>query len=87
MRSRWTGPEALAPRQLPNEACYTSERHDNGFLCDCFNLGIGRTSNSMHWRNDQHSELHDDGSASGTHSLESAHHGAAVKGASVQRTS
>ena len=46
MRSRWTGPEALAPRQLPNEACYTSERHDDGFLCDCFNPGIGRTSNS-----------------------------------------
>jgi hypothetical protein len=46
MRSRWTGPEALAPRQLPNEACYTSERHDDGFLCDCFNPGIGCTSNS-----------------------------------------
>jgi len=85
MRSRWIGPEALAPRQLPNEACYTSERHDDGFLCDCFNPGMGRTSNSMRCAM-QHSGLHDDGSASGNHSLVSAHHGTAVKGASVQKT-
>jgi hypothetical protein len=39
------------------------------------------------WRNDQHSELHDDGSASGARSLESGQRGTAVKGASVQRTS
>jgi hypothetical protein len=41
--------------------------------CNCFNPGIGRTSKCMHWRGDQHSEIHEGGSTDETYGLQVGH--------------
>jgi hypothetical protein len=84
MRSRWTGPEALAPlgncrMRLGTQASATMTVFSATASIPVLVVPPTPCAGAM-----QHTGLHDDGSASGTHSLESAHHGTAVKGASVQ---